>query len=84
MKETADFSTTCSHFESSNLPYFTFYSKSQKPIKAVIRHLPITTPAEDISDGFVDLGFDLTSVKYQMPVNHLQKEHPQQTFPYSS
>jgi hypothetical protein len=29
----------------------------------VIRHLPIDTPAEDISNGLVDLGFDVISVK---------------------
>jgi hypothetical protein len=61
-KEMAYFSTIRSHFKSSNLPYFT-YPKSQRPIKAVIRYLPFTTPAEDISDGFVDLGFDVISVK---------------------
>jgi hypothetical protein len=35
-----------SHFDSKNLSYFTFSPKSEKPIKAVIRHLPYTTPAE--------------------------------------
>jgi hypothetical protein len=44
-KEMTDFSAICSHFESNNLSYFTFYPKSQKPIKAVIWHLPFTTPA---------------------------------------
>jgi hypothetical protein len=29
----------------------------------VIRHLPYTTPAEDISDVLVSLGFDVVSVK---------------------
>jgi hypothetical protein len=29
----------------------------------VIRHLPLNTPAEDISDGLVSLGFDVVSVK---------------------
>jgi hypothetical protein len=32
-------------------------------MKAVIRHLPFTAPAEDISDGFVGLGSDFISVK---------------------
>jgi hypothetical protein len=45
----ADFLAIRSHFESNSLPYFAFYPKYQKPIKAVIRHLPFTTPAEDIS-----------------------------------
>jgi hypothetical protein len=32
-------------------------------MKAVIRYLPHNTPAEDISDGLVSLGFDVISVK---------------------
>jgi hypothetical protein len=44
-----DFSAICSNFERNNLPYFIFYSTSQKPIKAVIQHLPVSYPAEDIS-----------------------------------
>jgi hypothetical protein len=52
-----------SHFESNNLPYFTFYPKSQKPIKAVIPQLRFTTPAEDISNGLMNLGFDVIRVK---------------------
>jgi hypothetical protein len=38
-KEMADFSAIRSQFESNNLPYFTFYSKSEKHINAVILHL---------------------------------------------
>jgi hypothetical protein len=38
-------------------------------MKAAIRHLPHNTPAEDISDGLVSLGFDLISVK-QMTATH--------------
>jgi hypothetical protein len=40
-----------------------------KPIKAVIRHLPRNITDEDISDGLVDLGFDIFSVK-QMSFIH--------------
>jgi branched-subunit amino acid transport protein AzlD len=40
-------------------------------IKAVIRHLPFTTPAEDISDGLVDFSFDVISVKCQPLIVHL-------------
>jgi hypothetical protein len=58
----ADFSAIRSHFQSHNLPYFTFYPKSQNPIKAVI-HLPFSTPEEDISDGLVNFGFDVISLK---------------------
>jgi hypothetical protein len=62
-KKMADFSAICSHFESNNLPYFTFYPKSQNPIEAVIRHLPVSAPAEDISDGLVNIGFAAISVE---------------------
>jgi hypothetical protein len=71
-KEIADCSTTRAHFDSNNLPNFTFYPKSQKPMKAVIRNLPYTTPAEDISDGLVNTGLDVISVKQMSTaVNHL-------------
>jgi hypothetical protein len=62
-KEMADFSAIRKHLEDNNLSYFTFLPKSEKPIKAVIRHLPSDTPAQDISDGLVDLGFDIISVR---------------------
>jgi hypothetical protein len=55
----ADFSAIISHFESNNPRYLTFYPKSQKPIKAVVQHLPVSTPA----DGLVNLDFDVISVK---------------------
>jgi hypothetical protein len=35
----------------------------KNPMKAVIRHLPHNTSAEDISDGLVSLGFYVISVK---------------------
>jgi hypothetical protein len=62
-KDVADFSTNRSHFESSNLPYFTVSPKLQKHITAVILDLQFTTPAEGISDGLVDLRFDVFMVK---------------------
>jgi hypothetical protein len=40
-----------------------------KRSKAVIRHLPINTTAEDISDGLMNLGFDIIFVK-QMSITH--------------
>jgi hypothetical protein len=66
----ADFSAIRSLFESNNLHYFTFCHKSQKPIKAVIWQLPVSSPAEDISDGLVNLVFDVISVK-QMSATRL-------------
>jgi hypothetical protein len=51
-----DFLGVKSYLETNNLSYFTFYPKSEKPTKAVICHLPVNTPAEDICDGLVSLG----------------------------
>jgi hypothetical protein len=65
----AEFQSVKSHFDAINLSYYTFYPKSEKPMKAVIRHLPHNTPAEDISDELVNLGFDVISVK-QMTTTH--------------
>jgi hypothetical protein len=62
-KDMVDYQAIRNYFDKTSLAYFTFYPKSLKPIKAVIRHLPTNTPAQDISDGLVDLGFDVVSVK---------------------
>lgn len=59
----ADFSAVKFYAGNNDLAYFTFYPKSLKPIKAVIRHLTLNTPAEDIYDGVVSLGFDVINVK---------------------
>jgi hypothetical protein len=59
----ADFQSFKSLFDAHNLSYYSFYPKSEKPMKAIIRHLPQKTPAEDISDGLVSLGFDVISIK---------------------
>jgi hypothetical protein len=58
-----DYQSVKAHFETSNLFYYTFYPKSQKPIKAMICHLPQNTPVEDIHNGLVELGFDIISIK---------------------
>jgi hypothetical protein len=63
-----DFSTIKSHFDDKKISYFTFYQKPQKPIKAVIYHLPYGTHAKDISEGLISLGFDVISIK-QMTIN---------------
>jgi hypothetical protein len=58
----ADFQSVKSHFFANNLSYYSFYSKSQEPMKAVIPHLPHNTPAGHISDGLVTLEFDVIGV----------------------
>jgi hypothetical protein len=62
-KNKVNYQSVKTYFETNNLSYYTIYPKSEKPIKAVIRHLPVNTPAEDIAEGLVDLGFDVISVK---------------------
>jgi hypothetical protein len=59
----ANFQSVKFYFDSQNLSYISCFSKSEKPIKAVIRHLPHNTAAEDIFDGLVSLGFDVVSIK---------------------
>jgi hypothetical protein len=62
-REMADYSAIRHYLDCQHLNYFTFFPKSEKPIKAVIRHLLADTPAEDISNALVDLGFDIINVK---------------------
>jgi hypothetical protein len=67
-KEMADYSAIKHHLEQNILQFCTFHPKSEKPIKAAIRHLPGDTPAEDISNELVALGFSVISVQ-QMTAN---------------
>jgi hypothetical protein len=57
-KDIKDFQAVKAHFDQNNLCYFTFFPKSEKPLKAVIRHLPSNTPAEDIAEALLCLGYD--------------------------
>jgi hypothetical protein len=59
----ADFKSVKSLFGANNLFYYSFYPKSEKPMKVVIRYLPQNPPREDISDGLVSLGFDVIRIK---------------------
>jgi hypothetical protein len=62
-KVMADFEAVKSHLSCNNLSYFSFFPKSKKPIRPVIRHLPPDTPFGDICEGLVNLGFDVLIVK---------------------
>jgi hypothetical protein len=61
--EMADYLAIRHYLDCQHLNYYTFFPKSDKPIKAVIRHLLADTLAEDISNALVELGFDIISVK---------------------
>jgi hypothetical protein len=49
--------------DKNNIQYFTISPNSEKPIKAVIRHLPPYTPTEDISNSLESLGFSVINVR---------------------
>jgi hypothetical protein len=55
----ADYSAMKSYLRKNNHHYFIFSPNSEKPIKAVIHHLPADTPAEVISNSLEDLGFNV-------------------------
>jgi hypothetical protein len=80
-KSMTDFEAVKSYFSNHNLAYCSIFPKSQKPIKAVLRHLPSNTPAEDISEGLATLGFDVIRVKQMttFPSGHPPREHHQET-----
>ena len=58
--------------------YYTFHTKAEKPIKAVIRHLPGETPAEDIANELLSLGYKVHNVR-QMSTTRQQPEGDRQT-----
>jgi hypothetical protein len=62
-KQMADYSAMKFYLEKNNLQYFTFSPHSEKHIKAVIRHIPPHTPAEDISYSLENLGFNVINVR---------------------
>jgi hypothetical protein len=67
-KDMVDYQAVKNFLNTKSLPCFTFYPKSQNPIKAVIRHLSRNTPAEDVAEGLGDISFDVISVKQMSSV----------------
>jgi hypothetical protein len=59
----ADYSAMKSYLEKNNLHYLSCSLNSEKPIKAETRHLPPDTPAERISNGLENLGFNVINVR---------------------
>jgi hypothetical protein len=56
-----------SYLTNHSLHCFMFYSKSDKPVKAVIRPLVSNTLSEHITHVLQLLGFDVMSVEQMMP-----------------
>jgi hypothetical protein len=67
-KDMVDCQAVKTSLNNHSLSYYTFYPKADKPINAVIRHLPINAPAEGIAEGLVDIGFDVIIVKQMSSV----------------
>jgi hypothetical protein len=76
MKEMADYSAMKSYLDKNNLQHFTFSPNSEKPIKAVIRHLPPDTPAVDISNSLENLGYNVFNVR-QLTTNQKRAQNGQ-------
>jgi len=74
-KDMVDYLAIKKHLEERKISFYTFFSKSLKPIKAIIRQLPGNTPAEDIVKELQSIGFDVISVRQlisrntQAPIN---------------
>jgi hypothetical protein len=59
----ADYSAMKCYLEKYNLHCFTFSPNPEKPVKAVIHHLPPDTVAEDICNSHENLGFSVINVR---------------------
>jgi hypothetical protein len=55
-KDMANYLAQMRHLDAKTILYYTFLPKSVKPVKAVIRQLPVDTLAKDIPDELVALG----------------------------
>jgi hypothetical protein len=62
-KSVADYKAVRNHLSQKCVPFFSFYTKGDKPVKAVIRHLPNHTSSEDITVALQELGYEVISVK---------------------
>jgi hypothetical protein len=61
--------------EKNNLHYFTLYPNSEKPVKAVIHHIPPDMPAEDIANSLEDSGFNVINVRQMTATQRAPNRH---------
>jgi hypothetical protein len=73
-----DYASLKSHLELNETHYYTFHPKAEKSIKAVIRHLPGETAAEDIATELLALEHKVYNV-CQMTTTRPQPERGHQT-----
>ncbi|PNF27753.1 hypothetical protein B7P43_G12787, partial [Cryptotermes secundus] len=62
-KNMADYKATQNLLNQKGLSFFTFYTKGDNPVNAVIRHLPSNTSSEDITVALQELAYEVISVK---------------------
>jgi hypothetical protein len=80
-RELFDYSVIRIYLDSQSLNYFTFCAKSEKPIKAVIRHLSADTPAAVVFNRLLDLGYDVLSVKQMVTTRSSEGERVRVNLP---
>jgi hypothetical protein len=56
-KNMSEYKATQNLLSQKDLPLFTFYTKGDKPVKAVIRHLSSNTSSEDITVALQKRGY---------------------------
>jgi hypothetical protein len=61
-KSMMDYNATQNCLTMKNLHVFTFYTKADKTVKALIRHLPDNTSAEDTIVALQEIEYDVISV----------------------
>jgi hypothetical protein len=62
-KSTLDYNATQKFLTEQNLHFSTFYTKTDKLVKAVIRHLPANISAQDMIVAFQEIDYDVISLQ---------------------
>jgi hypothetical protein len=82
-KSVADYKTIQNLLSQKGIPFFTLYTKGDKPVKAVIRHLPNNTSSEDITVALQESGYEVICVK-QMTAKCLPRKEKSLLYPFPS
>jgi hypothetical protein len=59
----ADYKAVQNLISQRGLPFFSFYTKGDEPVKSVLRHLPNNTSSDDITVVLQESGYDVINVK---------------------
>jgi hypothetical protein len=72
-KNMVDYIATQNILSQKGLTFYIFYTKADKPVKAVSRHLPSNTSSEDITFALQELGYEVINAR-QMTAKSLSPE----------